>query len=207
MGGIAIGYLIRLHRDATCEASEVKAERIANKTLSKKEAVRAWREILARDPQNEKALQYFCKLYWYNAEKRAPYLGRLFRVLEKRDFVKALSLFESKYPGCLQSISGDLQLKFGLHFLRTGEFMKASSCLKTASEKQGVWQAKAIYSLAGAYEERGWLELAADTLEKVTTLFPDSSFGRVAQDDLRRMERPTGQEDHLSRKNARLLTT
>lgn len=206
MGGIAIGYLIKLHRDAACEASEVNAERLANKTLLKKEAAGAWQEILARDPQNEKALQYFCRLYWYNAEKRAPYLGRLFRVLQKRDFCEALSLFESKYPGCLQSISGDVLLKFGLHFLRTGEFMKASSCLKTASEKQGVWQSKALYSLADAYEERDWLDLAADTLEKVITLFPDSPFGRVAQDDLRKLERSGKHEDHLKRKEARLLT-
>jgi hypothetical protein len=207
VGGIAIGYLIKLHRDAACEASEVNAERLANKALPKKEAAGAWQEILARDPQNEKALQYFCRLYWYNAQKRAPYLGRLFRVLEKRDFFEALSLFESKYPGCLQSISGDVLLNFGLHFLRTGEFIKASSCLKTAGEKQGLWQAKALYSLAGAYEEMGRLNLAADMLEKVIILFPDSPFSRVAQDDLRRLERPAKPEDHLGRKNARLLTT
>lgn len=109
---------------------------------------------------------------------------RLLQVLEGKNFQEALSLFEENYPSSLQSASGDVLLKFGLHYLRSGSFEKASSCLETAGEKQGPWQAKALYSLAGAYEEMDQWELAAEVFEKVVASFPGTPIGRAAQKDL-----------------------
>ena len=93
-----MGYLMKLHHDAAEEAVEVKAERLSQKTLRKKDATELYEDILNRDPENEKAIHYLFKLHRYNQEKREHYFGRLIQVLAGKDFFQALSLFEDHYP-------------------------------------------------------------------------------------------------------------
>lgn len=205
LGGIALAYMLGFQNHGAYEASKLKAERIAETGLLKKEAVGIYEKILADDPANEKALNFFCSFHRFNAEKRAPYLARFLRVLERRDFQEALSLFEDNYPGFVPSAPGDLLLKFGLYYLREGDFAKASFCLENASEKDGPWQAKALYRLAEVYEEIDQPGLAAETLEKVMVLSPGTPIGLAAQKDLLKLKAPKDTEESKGRQKRHVL--
>ena len=46
-------------------------------------------------------------------------------------------------------------LRFGLHFFNNADVQKARTCLEMASEKEGVWQAKAMITLGQTFKGLG----------------------------------------------------
>ena len=186
-GGFLLGYLMKLHHDASKEAIEVKAERLSQKTLGKKDATELYEDILHRDPENEKAIRYLFKLHRHNQEKREHYFGRLIQVLAKKDFSQALSLFEDHFPNLMKAVPGPFLLRFGLYFHNSGLFEKAWPCLELAAERKGDWQPKAIYSLGLTYEEMGRFDLAKDNWSRVVKDFPNTPFQKFALREIESM--------------------
>ena len=102
------------------------------------------------------------------------------QVLVKKDFTQAISLFEDNYPNLIKKVPGQILLRFGLHFYRSCQFEKAWPCLELASEKEGSWQAKAMYSLGLTYKKMGRIALAERVFERIKESFPNSPFHKAA---------------------------
>ncbi|MDB4443894.1 rhomboid family intramembrane serine protease [bacterium] len=180
VGGFIIGYLMKLHKEAPREALEMKAERLSQKTLRRKDATSLYEEILWNEPENETALTYFFKLHRYNQKKREFYFGRLIQVLMKKDFSKARDFLDENFPNFLRSIPSAILVRFGLFYLRSGDLAKTCPCLELAAEKEGPWQPKAMFSLGLTYREIGRVQLARKTLEDVAGRFPATAFHHAA---------------------------
>jgi len=184
VGGFVMAYMLKLHRDAAREALRVRADRMRTKPLGKREATRRYMEILQEEPENEKALCYLFELHRHNKEKREHYYARLVEVVAKRDFRHSVTLFEEHFPTLTRELSGPMLLGFGLYCYKVGDLEKALPCLEFASEREGNWQAKAMYTLAMIYEEMGRDGLARKTLEQVAEKFPNSPFQMTALERL-----------------------
>jgi len=201
VGGFFMAYLLKLHRDASREGLKVAADRMSSKPLGKKEAIRRYGEILQEEPENEKALRYLFDFHRYNQEKREHYFGRLIEVLVKKDFLEAVALFSEHFPSLKKGLPGNILLRFGLYFQRSGDLERAWPCFELASEMEGPWQPKAIYALAMVYEELGRDALAKGMFEQVAKKFPDSPFQNAALEKLDKTTKRWVKERSLLQKN------
>ena len=180
VGGFIIGFLMNLHKDAPSEALEMKAQRLSQKALRRKDAISLYEEILRSEPENEAALTYFFELHRHNQKKREIYFRRLIQVLIKKDFSKARDFLDEQFPNFLQCLPGATLLRFGLSYLRAGYLDKTCPCLELAVEGEGPWQPKAMFSLGLTYREIGRIDLARKTLKDVADRFPATAFRRAA---------------------------
>jgi membrane associated rhomboid family serine protease len=184
LGGVGLGYLLDLNKVASSEAVEARAERLGNAAMGKEEAVKMYKEILERDPNNETALRFLFERYRLSRTRGGLHFRNLIEFLVKKDFGEAVRLVEEYYPRFIKGLSGNVLLRLGNYYREIGEFDRAWYCLEAASEKEGPWQAKSLMCLARTYDEMGRLELARETLNEIMNLFPNSPFQKVAAEEL-----------------------
>jgi len=186
LGGFLIGYFMRLYREASWEALQVKAKRFSQKSLRKKDATRLYGDILRQEPENEQALRYFFHHYLpLQPEKAGSYYACLMNVLVKKDFSKALDLFQEHFPSFMNALPGKILLQLGIHFYRNFNLEKAMTCFQLASEKEGPWQAKALFSLGITFEEMNHPFEAKKLFENVAERFPYTPFHKPALERLK----------------------
>jgi hypothetical protein len=137
LGGFALGYCLKLHRDASRESLDVKSE-----FLTKKKTYRKGGQL------HEAALKFLLDFYKYDRKKGEFYYARLIQVLVRNNFQKAIDIFLAYYPNYVNTLPGDTLWSIGLHFYSTGEFKKAGGCLKLAADMKGPWQVNAKLYLA-----------------------------------------------------------
>jgi len=140
IGGFLLGYVMKLNIDASKEAVRVKAEKISKNLHSNKDASLIYKEILQEEPENETALRHFLKIHKYDDDRLKTYYIHLIEVLTKKNFTKAVELFNEYYPKFLNELPGNVLLRFGIHFYRNYELNKAKPCLEIAGNLEGPWQ-------------------------------------------------------------------
>ncbi|MFC1812350.1 rhomboid family intramembrane serine protease, partial [Thermodesulfobacteriota bacterium] len=102
--GFFLGYIMKLHKEALIESIEAKAERLGRNSLNKMEVKRLYEDILARETNNERALTHFFNFYNDNSysdnykDLAASYYARLMKTLIKKDFARAVGLFNNHSP-------------------------------------------------------------------------------------------------------------
>jgi len=185
LGGFFMGYMMGLHKEAKNEALKVRAKRYSSVPYNNKNSSTLYEEILDKEPENEEALTYFFNLHRYNPAKAEQYYVRLIQLLIQNNFNQALELFNDHFPNFLKALPGDILLRFGLHFFNNADLQTARPCLEIASEKEGIWQAKAIMTLAQTFEGLGNKLYAEQLYKDVQKRFPDSAFHNEASSILK----------------------
>ena len=132
LGGFVLGYCLKLHRDASSEALQVKSEIMTLKKTIKKGG-----------NLHVAALKFLLEHYRYDQKKGEFYFVRLIQVLTGNNFKKAIEIFLAYYPNYLNALPGNILLDIGLHFYRTAHLEKAGKCLQLATCKNGPWQSRA----------------------------------------------------------------
>jgi hypothetical protein len=186
--GFALGYLMRLHIKASEESIKVKAERLNQKHGISENTTDSYTDILKKEPENEPALRYFFELHKYNHTKAESYFVRLIQVLTKKEFKQALELFNEHFPNFLNELPGDVLFRLGLYFFKNADLYKARTCLEFASEKEGIWQAKAMITLAQIFESIGNDKYAKSLYNNIANRFTNSVFEKEAKERLLRQK-------------------
>jgi len=137
IGGLVLGYCLRLHRDASREALEMKAEALIHKKTIRK----GGRLHVA-------ALKFLLERYKNDRKKGEFYFVRLIRVLTGTNSKKAIEIFQAYDPNYVKALPGNILMDIGLHFYRTGDLNKAENCLRLAACKNDPLQSKAKLYLA-----------------------------------------------------------
>ncbi len=163
-----MGFKMRMYREASKEALEDRAERLMNTPFRRKDAMSVFKDLLKQDPENETALYSLFRHYKINPIKSEPYFLRIMQILTKKNFPEAVRLFEDNYPYYMNALPGWILLRLGHYFYNIEDLPKAWQCLERASEKQGPWQPKSLFTLGLALEEMGQSAMAKETLENVT---------------------------------------
>ena len=190
LGGFLMGYVFRLDRKAAKEALETKASRLSKKPFSKMETIAWYQYILRDDPDNESALRYmFEHCRSVNHEKAKAYYTRLAEVLVRSDIPKAVELYASGFPEFAIHLDGKILYRLGAHYQHMCDFDNTWQCFQMAAEKEGPWQAKAIFSLARVFEDAGLWQRAQMQYVAITENFPDSPFQKAAIAQLKSMNR------------------
>ena len=146
--GMVIGYILRLHKDASKESVTDKALKLSQKPFREKDAADQYEEIL-KHSQNRIALNYMLERYHgYNPEKASPHFRSLMAVLIDDDFPSAVALFNTYFPAYVQDLGERELLRLGLHFYRNAALLKARRCLELVSQCDGPLKPKALFSLA-----------------------------------------------------------
>ena len=99
----------------------------------------------------------------------------------KKDFTQALELFNEHFPHFLNALTGDVLLRFGLYFFKNADLEKARPCLEFATEKEGIWQAKAMITLAQTFEGLGNEQYAKKLYNNVANCYRNSVFHKEAK--------------------------
>jgi len=181
LGGFLISYVMKLHREAAWEAARVKARRYSENVYRTKDATNLYRKILAEEPCNEEALEYFLKLHQFEEEKEKTYYIQLLHVLLKKNFPKAIELFTDHFPKYISELPGQILLQLGCHFFENADLNKARICLEMAASKTGPWQAKSMIQLAKTFEAIGNLDRAKSMFEEIIRKYPETHFSRTAE--------------------------
>ncbi len=176
LGGLIMGFKMRMYREASKEALEARAERLMNTPFRRKDAMSVYKDLLKQDPENETALYCLFRHYKINPMKSEPYFLRIMQILTKKNFPEAVRLFEDNYPYYMNALPGWILLRLGHYFYNIADLPKAWQCLERASEKQGPWQPKSLFTLGLALEEMGQSAMAKETLENVTERYRYSPF-------------------------------
>jgi len=184
LGGFMLGYIMKLHLAASKEAVHAKAERYSKEPAKKASALKIYKDILKKEPENEAALKYFFNLCRFNQERAGLYYVRLIQVLIKKDFQKAVELVRENFPNFISALPGQALFRLGTHFYQNYDFNKARFCLELASTKEGPWQAKATFSLGLTFEKVGSIDRAKMQFKEVAKRFPDSPFFKLAKEKL-----------------------
>lgn len=132
LGGFALGYCLKLHKEASKEAHSVKSRMMIHKHAIKK----GGRLHVA-------ALRFLLDHYKQDTKKSELYFVRLVQALINTNFKNAIEIFTAYYPKYVDSLSGDILLDIGLHFYRAADLEKARKCWESAARKTGPWQGKA----------------------------------------------------------------
>jgi membrane associated rhomboid family serine protease len=132
LGGFVLGYCLKLHRDASSEAFEMKSE-----IMTLKKTIRKGGRL------HVAGLKFLLEHYRYDQKKGEFYFVRLIQVLTGNNFKKAIEIFLAYYPNYVNALPGNILLDVGLYFYRTAHFEKAGKCLQLATCKKGPWQGRA----------------------------------------------------------------
>jgi tetratricopeptide (TPR) repeat protein len=179
IGGITLGYWLKLYKDALTEAKEYKAETLSKSDLDKENAIKSYEEILQNDKY--KALTYMLKLKKYNDQEQSQYFIQLMELyVNSGDFSSADELYFN-YPRQIKVLPTHILMILGSHFFRMCSFQEARKCLEFTIQHEGPWQAKAFMLLADTYENIGNKQRVSQLLYEVTRRYPDDSFGAEAQ--------------------------
>ena len=132
LGGFALGYCLKLHKEARQEALEVKSRIMIRKNVLKKGG-----------RLHEAALRFLLEYYKKDAKKSELYFVRLVQALINSNVKKAIEVFSAYYPDFVYALPGHILLDIGLHFYRTADLEKARICWEFAARKTGPWQSRA----------------------------------------------------------------
>jgi len=137
LGGFVLSYCLKLHRDASQEALEVKSE------------IMIWRKTIRKGSRlHEAALKFLLEHYKHDRKRSEFYFGRLVQAMINSNFKKTIEIFSAYYPHYADTLPGHVLLDIGSHFYKTGDLEKAGKCWESASRKTGSWQGKAKLFLA-----------------------------------------------------------
>lgn len=181
IGGMGLGYLMRLNRAALTESVESKIRRLSRHPLDRQKAVTYCREILSQDPENTIALTACFDL------NRLPDPGaasaayaRLMAVLVKRDPPGAVRLFRQHQRSYGAALNGRELVWLGRHFFRHHDLEAAMACLGHATATEGPWRAKALLMEAAILRHAGRLVESRRVLRSLMDSFPETPFAREA---------------------------
>jgi hypothetical protein len=180
--GFGLGYLMKFHKAAAVEAVHNKAESIAGRPFQTKEALEMYGQILEIEPENETALFYhFQKYALIQSERATEYFCRLVELYAKRGNPKGIDLVDEHFPKYLNSLSGDVLLKIGVHYSKLMDLKKSRLCLELSKDKEGLWQAKAMLTLSDVYVLMNVPKRAESLLHEIIERFPSSRFQEQAE--------------------------
>jgi membrane associated rhomboid family serine protease len=132
LGGFVLGYCLKLHRDASSEAFELKSEMMTLKKMIRKGG-----------KLHVAALKFLLEHYSCDPKKGELYFVRLIQALIGSNFQKATEVFLAHYPNYVNALPGNILMEIGLHFYRTVHFEEAGKCFQSAALKTGPWQIRA----------------------------------------------------------------
>ena len=184
LGGFLISYMMKLPREAAREAEKVKAQRYSESGYRTKDATKLYQKILADEPDNEAALEHFLKLHQFNEAKEKIYFIQLLQVLMKKNFPKAIELFNEYFPKNINELPGKILLQLGCYFFENADLNKARICLEMAADKTGPWQAKSMLQLGKTFEAIGSLDRAKLKFKEIIQKYPNTDFSSAAEGNL-----------------------
>lgn len=167
VGAMVLGYLMGLQRAAASEALHVKAARLARNENSRAEAIKAYKEILEKNRQDEKALEFFFYLHQFDPQKQGEFFARWMKALAAKDFDRAKKVVDQHYPQHVNYLDGRMLLRLGTEYLRNAQLARAKLCLEHASQKSGPWQKKTLLALADVYARMELKERARRTYHQI----------------------------------------
>lgn len=180
IGGMFLGYLMGLQREAIHEALHVKAKRYSKSEYLYPEAIKTYREILEKEGEDPEALEFFFHLHRFDSQKGGELFARWVNALASKDFDRAKRVVDEHYPRHVNHLSGKMLLSLGTEYSRNAQFAEAKLCLELASQKSGPWQKKALLGLAEVYANMSLKELARSAYQQIVEQYPGTEFSRQA---------------------------
>ncbi|MFW6102001.1 MAG: hypothetical protein ACOC90_11505, partial [Bacteroidota bacterium] len=151
---------------------------------SRAEAIKAYKEILEKNSQDEKALEFFFHLHKFDPQKQGEFFARWMNALAVRNFNKAKRVLDEHFPQHVNYLDGKMLLHLGMEYSRNAQFARAKLCLELASQKSGPWQEKALLALADVYARMDLKERARWAYHQIIEQYPGTEFSRQARQRL-----------------------
>jgi len=152
LGGIFLGYALKLHVEATTEALINKAKRLRENSLGRPELSEINKEILGQNPDDEQALLDMFHASRWQKEKAGEYYSRLMKIYMNSDFSKAVALFTEHYPDYVQTLPEATLFKLGVYHYQHYNPKEAACCLERLIEHDGHLYTKSMMILGKTYE-------------------------------------------------------
>ncbi|MBV5330109.1 MAG: rhomboid family intramembrane serine protease [Chlorobium sp.] len=182
LGGIILGYILKLHVEATTEALTVKARRLKEDTLNRPELTELNKEILEQNPDDEQALLNLFHSSRWQKEKAGEYYLRLMKIYMNSDFPKAVALFTEHYPEYVQILPEAILFKLGVHYYQHYKLNEAAWCLeRIVVEHEGQFQEKSMMILGKIYGMLGNLAMSQRMFRRVLSESSDPLFQKEAR--------------------------
>lgn len=181
LAGMAMGYLLGLHREASSDSIGEKARVLARDQFRRVEAAERYREILENDPRDLTALTFLLEYSrTFDEHLAASYYRRLMTVFIDSGMPRAAELYRTSPPIYAGELGGGQLLRLGLHFKRNADLLNARRCLEKATHQDGPWEAKAMLLLSEVFDAMGSCDRCRSILREICRRFPDSGFAREA---------------------------
>jgi hypothetical protein len=181
LGGILIGYALRLHVEATAEALVVKSQRLKQNDLDRPELAEINKEILEQNPNDERVLLEFFHSSRWQKDKAGEYYLRLMQIYMKSDFSKAVALFTEHYPDYVQILPEATLFKLGVHYYQQYKLNEAAWCLERIVGQEGQLQEKSMMILGKIYGMLGNPAMAQRMFHRILTESRDPHFQNEAR--------------------------
>jgi hypothetical protein len=181
LGGILIGYALRLHVEATAEALVVKSQRLKQNDLDRPELAEINKEILEQNPNDERVLLEFFHSSRWQKDKAGEYYLRLMQLYMRTDFPKAVALCSEHYPEYIQLLPETTLFKLGLHYYQHYKLNEAAYCLERISESRGPLKEKVWMILGKIYGMLGNPAMAQKMFHRVLSESSDPLFQNEAK--------------------------
>jgi membrane associated rhomboid family serine protease len=181
LGGIILGYSLKLHVETMQEALTVKSKRLKNNLLNKTNVREINEEILNNEPGNERALLDLLQSSRWNKEKAGEYFSRLMDIYLESNFQKAVALFAEHYQDDASYLSEVALFRLGVYHYKQHLLKEASWCLEIVMEREGPLKIKSILVLGKVYEALGNPAMAKKMFQRVVSESNDPIFQNEAK--------------------------
>lgn len=188
LSGFAAGCIFGLHRQARLESLEVRARRLSRHPFEAERAAAAYRTVLARDPENDRALAWLGEYHHRRGEhaQAAACLAKRLRRRLKIDPGDALALADRHWEESGDHLPGGLLTRLGARYACREDSHRARQCLERAAALPGDWQPRALFVLAGLDAGAGFVASASKEWREIMQRFPDTAFAGAAKERLGR---------------------